>query len=308
MRTGNKGAAAIMIFQAALAAAQPVDVGLFNEDLVTSAVVYCSQGNYHLAAGNDVLSQMDEGDIIYLTFENGQVRVLDADHDFGFFTTIELRGISPEPAFRLRILQPELESRIYDGDLRVVAGDRFMTLVNRVDFDRYLAAVVVAEGGSNAEPEFYKAQAILCRTYAMKHLDRHHTEGFSLCDGTHCQAYKGKNMYNPAILEAVLQTTGIVVADYNFRLITAAYHSNSGGQTQRASDVWLTDTDYLQAVVDPYSLHQPHAKWSDTISFNDWKAYLLANGMESVRKIPKEIIYIEQMRRKKYFVLDQDSL
>jgi stage II sporulation protein D len=60
--------------------------------------------------------------------------------------------------------------------------------------------------------------------------------------------------------------------------------------------------------VDPYSLHQPSSKWQDTISFNDWKSYLLDNGMRSVERIPKEIIYVEQMRRKKYFILDEDSL
>ena len=51
--------------------------------------------------------------------------------------------------------------------------DRFMTLVNRVDMDKYLAGVVEAEAGPNAEKEFYKAQSILCRTFAMKQLDRH---------------------------------------------------------------------------------------------------------------------------------------
>jgi len=298
----------IILMQAAAATAQMVDVGLFHDNLVTSSVVYCSQGKYQVVAGEEVLSMMDEGDILYLTFENGQVRVLDADSDFGFHGLIELRGVSPEAVFRLRILQPELESRTYDDDLLVIAGDRFMTLVNRVDLDKYLSAVVAAEAGSHAHPEFYKAQSILCRTYAMKNLDRHLSEGFSLCDGTHCQAYRGKNLYTPQILEAVLQTSGLVVADYNFKLITAAYHSNSGGQTQRASDVWISDADYLQAVVDPYSLHQPRAKWSDTIAFSDWKAYLLDNGMESVRKIPREIIYIEQMHRKKYLILDKDSL
>jgi len=30
--------------------------------------------------------------------------------------------------------------------------------------------------------------------------------------------------------------------------------------------------------------------------------------MESVPRIPEEILYVEQMRRKKYFVLDRDSI
>jgi stage II sporulation protein D len=197
---------------------------------------------------------------------------------------------------------------MYDDNLLVIPADRYLTLVNRVDMDKYLAGVVEAESGANAEKEFYKAQSILCRTYALKQMDRHSSEGFSLCDGPHCQAYNGRSNSNPGILEAIIETSGLILADYNFKLITAAYHANSGGQTQRASDVWLSDVDYLQSVVDPYSLHQNHAKWQDTISFEEWKAYLLKNGMKSVNKIPDEIIYVEQMRRKKFFILDKDSI
>jgi stage II sporulation protein D len=288
--------------------AQEIRVGLYQEQLVSKAVVYISSGNYSLVSEGTARALLEAGDIIYLTLEDGRIRLLDSDRDFGYVQQAELRAVSPDASFRIRPIEPEMESRVFDDHLLVSAEERIMNLVNRVDLDRYLAGVVETEAGPNAEKEFYKAQAILCRTYAMKHLDRHATEGFSLCDGTHCQAYKGKSMYNPEILEAVLETTGLVATDFNFRLITAVYHSNSGGQTQRAKDVWLTDVDYLQSVVDPYSLHQPHAKWSDTISFRDWKAYLLRNGMKSVARIPDEIIYVEQMRRKNYFILDRDSI
>ena len=288
--------------------AQEIRVGLYQEQLVSKAVVYISSGNYSLVSEGTARAFLEAGDIIYLTLEDGRIRLLDSDRDFGYVQQAELRAVSPDASFRIRPIEPEMESRVFDDHLLVSAEERIMNLVNRVDLDRYLAGVVETEAGPNAEKEFYKAQAILCRTYAMKHLDRHATEGFSLCDGTHCQAYKGKSMYNPEILEAVLETTGLVATDFNFRLITAVYHSNSGGQTQRAKDVWLTDVDYLQSVVDPYSLHQPHAKWSDTISFRDWKAYLLRNGMKSVARIPDEIIYVEQMRRKNYFILDRDSI
>ncbi len=288
--------------------AQPVKVGLYQNHLVTKAVVYCSSGSFTLVTDGVERNMVEANEIIYLTLEEGKLRVLDSDHDYGQAVQLELKASSSDAVFRLRPISPELESRIFDDDLLVTAGDRFLTLVNRVDLDKYIAGVVQAEAGVNAHKEFYKAQAMLCRTYAMKQNQRHATEGFSLCDGTHCQAYKGRSTYNPEILEAVLETSGRVVADYNYKLITAAYHSNSGGQTQRASDVWLSDTDYLLSVVDPYSLHQDHAKWQDTISFKKWKAYLLKNGMESVEKIPEEIIYVEQMRRKKYFILDKDSI
>jgi stage II sporulation protein D len=288
--------------------AQLTEVGLFRDDLVERAVVYISTGDYRLEAADEVLTELMPGDILYVSLDGGSVHVLDAGRDYGLTDKAELVPVSTDATIRVRSLQPERPSRVYDDGLRVKAGDRYLDLVNMVDMDKYLAGVVETETGPNAEKEFYKAQAVLCRTYALKHMDRHRSEGFSLCDGTHCQSYRGKSMLNPQILEAVEETTGMIAADYNFRLITAAYHSNSGGQTQRARDVWLQDVDYLQSVIDPYSLNQPHAKWQDTISFRDWKAYLLKNGMKSVGRIPDEIIYIEQMRRKKYFVLDQDSL
>ena len=162
--------------------------------------------------------------------------------------------------------------------------------------------------GPNAEDELYKAHALLIRTYMLNHFDRHREEGFSLCDGVHCQAYHGRVKYNPGIAKSVFETSGEVVTDFHYKLITAVYHANSGGETQRASDVWLKDYDYLQAVIDPYSLHQPAAKWYDTIYFDDWKKYLLEKGLKSVKKMPGEVLYIQQRHRRKYFVLDTDSL
>ncbi|MEA3460710.1 MAG: SpoIID/LytB domain-containing protein [Bacteroidota bacterium] len=288
--------------------AQPVEVGLFQNHLVKSAVVYCSSGNYQLLLDEVVRLRLKEGDIVYLNLEDGKVKVLDAERDFGYASHVELRSLSTESVFRLRSISPDIASRPYDDNLVVIPADRYLTLVNQVDLDKYLAGVVEAESGPNAGKEFYKAQSILCRTYALKQMGRHTNEGFALCDGPHCQTYKGKSRSNPDILEAIVETSGTVLADYNFKLITAAYHSNSGGQTQRASDVWLADVDYLQSVVDPYSLHQSNAKWQDTISFTAWKDYLLKNGMKSVSRIPDEIIYVEQMRRKKYFILDKDSI
>lgn len=288
--------------------AQPVRIGLYHNQLVNAVVVHCMEGSYQLLVDGAEVARMNAGGVLYLTQEKNGVKVLDASNDFGHARSIEFKALSLESSFQIRPTVPELETCPYDDDLVVFSSDSCMTLVNRIDFDKYLAGVVEAEAGPKAETEFYKAQSILSRTFAMKHLDRHQDENYSLCDGMHCQSYHGKSRKNPIILEAILETTGMVLADFNFKLITAVYHINSGGQTQRASNVWKNEVDYLQSVVDPYSLHQPHAKWQDTISFEDWKSYLLDNGMKKVGKIPDEIIYVEQMRRRKSFVLDKDSI
>jgi len=288
--------------------AQFLNVGIYRDQRVVSAVVYCSSGNFQLVSEGRIVSRLETGGILYLILEEGRIKVLDDDHDFGYFQKIELRALTLDAYFRLKPQMPDLQSTTYDDNLIAIAGEGSLTLINQVDLDKYLAGVVEALAGSGAEKEFYKAQSVLCRTYALKNLDRHLDEGFQVCDGSHCQLYRGKTIHQPAILEAILETTGVVLADYNFKLITAAYHLNSGGQTARASDVWSTGADYLQSVVDPYSLQQPHAKWSDTLSFIDWKKYLSDNGMRSVNRIPEEILYVEQRRRKRNFVLDKDSI
>ena len=43
--------------------------------------------------------------------------------------------------------------------------------------------------------------------------------------------------------------------------ITAAYFSNSGGQTNNVEDVWLKALPYLRSIHDPYSLEGYNYKW-----------------------------------------------
>lgn len=287
---------------------QMVKIGIFNEEVVRSVVVYCTSGEYMVMNGEEKLTSLEKGNILFAALDGGKVRLHSPDRLFGTFNKIEIRNISLDATFRLKSVEPALGSRSYDDDLLIGAEEDFLSLINRVDMDKYIAGVVEAEIGPNTEKEMYKAQSLLARTYALANFEKHREEGFSLCDAVHCQAFKGRPVYNPEIPEAVFETTGEVIADYHYRLIDAVFHSNSGGETQRSADVWIGERDYLQAVIDPYSLHQSNAKWYDTIMFTDWKRYLLENGMNSVKKLPGELLYVEQMHRKKYLVLDQDSL
>ncbi|MFC2089189.1 SpoIID/LytB domain-containing protein [Bacteroidota bacterium] len=288
--------------------AQMIDVGLYANEVVHSVVIYCTSGEYLIKSDDRKIGDFRKGDILFAALKDGQVELQSTKQAFGLFNSLTLESLSLDGTFRIRSVIPSLESRSYDDDLRLDAHDRFITIINQVDFDKYIAGVLETEMGPNAHAELYKAHALLSRTYMLKNYDKHREEGYSLCDDVHCQAYHGRAVYNPEIPAAVFETSGEVVADYHYILITAVYHSNSGGETQRASDVWLEDTDYLQAVIDPHSLQEPHAKWFDTIYFADWKKYLFENGMESVEKLPEEIIYIQQRHRKKFFILDQDTL
>ena len=116
----------------------------------------------------------------------------------------------------------------------------------------YIAGVSESESGKKDNIlEYYKVQAIICRTYALKNSGKHIKEGYNLCDQEHCQVYKGR-CTNPEILLAVSKTTGIIIVDRYNQPINAAFHANCGGQTLNSEDVWSKPLDYLKSVPDTF--------------------------------------------------------
>tara|TARA_Y100000589_G_scaffold70413_1_gene62610 strand:+ start:2269 stop:3384 length:1116 start_codon:yes stop_codon:yes gene_type:complete len=157
----------------------------------------------------------------------------------------------------------------YDDHLQVEMYKNQIRLINEVDLDRYVAGVVEGEAGYNLPLEYYKLQAILCRTYALKNLDRHSKEGFDLCDKVHCQVYHKKCNKND-IIKATASTSGLVVVDHDLELINTTFHSNCGGQTCNSEDVWITPVSYLRSVKDSFCHFSPHHSWEKKIHQNDF--------------------------------------
>jgi len=62
--------------------AQPVKIGLFQDQLVSKAVVYCSSGSFTMITDGLERCVLETNEILYLTLEEGKVRVLDSDRDF----------------------------------------------------------------------------------------------------------------------------------------------------------------------------------------------------------------------------------
>lgn len=134
--------------------------------------------------------------------------------------------------------------------------------VENLKIDEYLYGVVAAEMPANFEKEALKAQAIVARTYtAYKIHNGSKHENADICDDAKCcQAWITKeerfekwnetereNNWNK-IVSAVDETAGKIIT-YNGEPINAFFHSNSGGTTETASNVWGGgDYPYLQSV------------------------------------------------------------
>jgi stage II sporulation protein D len=118
---------------------------------------------------------------------------------------------------------------------------------------------------------------VIARTYLNKYLNKHLSDRYNVCDGTHCQVFKGLSS-DTLILRAAMESKGLVILNKDSTLIISAFHSNCGGETASSEDVWLVSQSYLKRVVDPYCLASRNSKWKKSMSTNEWINLIKKSG------------------------------
>ncbi len=132
--------------------------------------------------------------------------------------------------------------------------------VEAVALEDYVSAVLPAEIG-NAPAAALEAQAIAARSYAIGKTNRHVEEGADVCDGTHCQVYRGRGSSTPASRRATEATKGVVLT-LSGRVIAAPFHACCGGRTSRPAEVWDDEeTPDIAPVDDDACLGGPGSVW-----------------------------------------------
>lgn len=133
------------------------------------------------------------------------------------------------------------------GELIALARSRGLTLVNELDIEEYLLAVVPSEMYASMPFEALKAQAIAARTYTLRSLGRYRERGFDVMGSVLSSAYRGVGREHPRTSAAVAQTRGQVLT-YQGALIEAYYHASAGGHTAASAQVWGGARPYLSGV------------------------------------------------------------
>jgi stage II sporulation protein D len=261
--------------------AQVIRIGLFPDENIRSLVFSNVKGIYSLYADGTYLLNILPGEIYYATIADNKIQLSNKMQNIGSFSKLETRQADNESAFQLKPVSPVLASADYDGDLILIPSGNYFQIINGIDLEKYVAAVIEAEGGSNAHLEYYKAQAILIRTYAIKNMYRHGAQNYNLCSSVHCQAYKGKSMLNKQIYEAAFSTSGLVLTDKDSNLITAPYHSNCGGLTCSADVAWQKRLPCLISIHDPFCVSGKNSSWSQHVPVDKWTGYLQSNGLNT---------------------------
>ena len=250
-----------------------ISIRVFSHLKISSISFVIENSSYKVTGDDKLLTTVNKYNVFKLSMINDSISIRTFENNYGKFRRISFTAVNDSGELKLKLIDPERKPRIYQNNFSVNTEDGYLRLLNIVKLDNYIGGVVEAESGTRSTPEFYKVQAILARTFALAHINKHVLEGFSLCDQVHCQAYYGKPKFNE-IFTAMETTKGKVVVDENLSLITAAFHSNSGGQTANSEDVWGSRTSYLRSVNDSFSVKMPNYKWERKMPVDDWLSYL----------------------------------
>ncbi|MFH2094370.1 MAG: SpoIID/LytB domain-containing protein [Bacteroidota bacterium] len=291
------------------AGAQEISIRIYSTQRVRSFVLSPVDGKYRLMCDSLEICKMKRHNVILVDMIGDSIQVRSLDEKFGVYSHIELYGVGKNNYFRIKSIDPDFEPRDYDDNLHVLVMGGSLLIINDVDIENYVAGVVQSEGGINSPAEYYKSQAIICRTYTLENLFRHIQEDYNLCDDVHCQAYHGKSLRSEEITKATYDTKGLVIVDTSLSLITATYHSNCGGQTSASENVWLTSRSYLKAVTDTFCLKGRCATWTKDIPTAEWIEYLKSYGIKpdpGAYDLGNYSFY--QPSRKQYYKFKNDSI
>jgi stage II sporulation protein D len=261
------------------AQADPILIGLNYGKEYLRATIFIESGSYTVTAENLDLFVIKSGESFDLTASSGKVNIFYAGKNHTGYAKLEMIP-SPNASFKVQPAGFKKNGRTYTQSLIGFAYQGRLQLVNKLELEDYVAGVIEAESGKGHEIEYYKVQAVISRTYALNNLQRHLAEGYQLCDATHCQVYHGRPYAEPMAFAATRATRDIIIVDSEINLITAAFHSNCGGRTVNAEEVWSKPLSYCISRVDSFCLDMPHSRWEKSISHDRWNSYLSSKRSE----------------------------
>jgi SpoIID/LytB domain protein len=124
------------------------------------------------------------------------------------------------------------------------------TLVQKIEFEDYLAGVLPYEIGPNSPLEALKAQAVIARTWGIFNSDRFNMDKYHLCISTQCQVYKPSKITYKKVQKAIEATSNLILT-YGNQPINAFYHGSNGGISATAGESWqIHDYSYFNSIID----------------------------------------------------------
>lgn len=247
--------------------ATTVDHGLIRVNLASMGNVLEVNieinGSYSIAENSMIILERKQ---YIIRIEDNALILIDGQikHNLGTdFRIVRHAGAEPN---HIRIRNTAFGWINYHGDMRIRLINGRISLVNYIFVETYLYGVVPAEMPNNWPIEALKAQAVAARTFALRSRNANRASISDLCDTQNSQVYRG---FNPATLnsiQAVDQTSGLVLMNGNL-FVNTFYSSSNGGVIEASTNIWTGGGALPYSLVreDPFDLRNtlnPNSNWS----------------------------------------------
>lgn len=161
-----------------------------------------------------------------------------------------------------------INGKSYRGTAELSAGDKGILVVNELALEDYLVGLINCEISSAWPIEAVKSQAVIARTYALNRKEARKGFPYHLESSVIDQVYDGCEIEDSRARRGVSETAGEILM-YGGSVIQAFYHSNCGGRTETAENVWGARLPYLNGVDCQYCLTNPSVAWEQKLSLQE---------------------------------------
>jgi stage II sporulation protein D len=150
-------------------------------------------------------------------------------------------------------------------------------VVNDIELEDYVKGILYHEVSHYWPQEALKAQAVVCRTYALYQMGENSGRDYDVTSDVSSQVYGGRAAERYRTNMAVDETKGVVLV-YNGNIFPAFFHATCGGNTENAALLWNIDLPALRGVVCGFCQRSPHLKWYRVIALEELKDTLVKAG------------------------------
>ncbi len=158
-----------------------------------------------------------------------------------------------------------------------------LLVINTVNLEDYIKGILYHEASHYWPAEILKAQAIVCRTYAVYQAEQKAGKAFDVTNDVLSQVYGGLTSERYRTNRAVDETKGQVLK-YQGKIFPAYFHAACGGRTEDAVRLWNTALVPLKGVVCHYCKNSPHYAWHAVLSIREIEEKLAGAGFK-IKKI-----------------------
>ena len=159
-----------------------------------------------------------------------------------------------------------INGRRFRGNMEFVKKDNLgLVVINYIELEDYIKGILYHEVSHYWPIEALKAQAVVCRTYALNQMQENKSKDYDVTADIYSQVYGGRTSERYRTNEAVESTRGEVLT-FEGDIFPAYYHATCAGHTEDASLLWNIDIPPLKGVACNYCKNSPHFKWHTVLS------------------------------------------